>query len=209
MTEAPGDQRDRSTHAQLIGCAGCGGVVLSILTLLALTVFRSEQVFFDDPAQVTAALQAIVPSELPRGYRPYRGARAGQQRLVQVVPESYRGDKVPLSSDLMIAAWSFPPGTSATDAGRQALDYWTELVAKELGKLAAAKPKDQQVTLPLRGGTVRATQRELPGAGVPLRLIVVVTARAPGDPEPVALSFLGAAPRFDRPALLEFLGSIR
>lgn len=73
MTEAPGDQRDRSTHAQLIGCAGCGGVVLSILTLLALTVFRSEQVFFDDPAQVTAALQAIVPSELPRGYRPYRG----------------------------------------------------------------------------------------------------------------------------------------
>ena len=209
MSAPTGEEAERRTRAQLAGCGGCGGVVLSVLVLLALTVVRSDRTFFDDPAQVEATLQAIVPCQLPRGYRPYRGAHAGGQRLVQAVPETFRGEQVPLSSALLIAVWSFPSGTPVSQAQAQALEYWTQLVGQRLGAPAADGPADQAVELPLRGGAVAAVQRDLPGAGVPLRLVVVAAPRAPGGAEPVAFSFLGAAPRFDRAALLDFLGSVR
>src|SRR5690606_37092246 len=57
----PTEQQERATLVQLGGCVGCGGLVLLVFALLALTVSRSDRRFTDEPVEVEATLQGIVP----------------------------------------------------------------------------------------------------------------------------------------------------
>lgn len=203
----PTEQQERATLVQLGGCVGCGGLVLLVFALLALTVMRSDRRFTDEPVEVEAALRSIAPSAMvPPGYRGFRAAIAEERRLVQLVPEGYDAKPVPLEEPLTIAVWTFAPGTSLEAARAEVEGYWPKLVEERLGAEAAQVTAEEAVELPAFGGSHRGRRWELRGGSTPLRLVIVVLPRPEG---PIALTFVGAAEQFDQPAVDAFLGALR
>ncbi len=203
----PTEQQERATLVQLGGCVGCGGVILLIFALLALTVSRSDRRFTDEPVEVEAVLRQVAPSAvIPPGYRGFRAAIAEERRLVQLVPEGYEADKVPLGEPLTIAVWTFAPGTSLEAARAEVEGYWPKLVEEYLGAEAAQATAEEAVELPAFGGSHPGRRWELRGGAAPLRLVIVVVPRPEG---PIALTFVGAAERFDQRAMDAFLGALR
>lgn len=218
-SQRPPDPPERGVVLQALTCFGCLGLILGVLGLMALGVRSNDQATRTEPAQVEQTLQAIVPCQLPSGYRGFRALERGGRKVATITPHTHSGLEVPLTGRLTLSLWTFAPGSSR-EAQREELEgYWLE----KLRDYARKTSKRPQVTLPepergtlaleVRGQPLEArTLRYTLGEGETSEEVLLLFARLPrqaGGSEEIALSAAASPRHFDRAALDAFLASVR
>lgn len=204
-------RNERGVLLQLGGCCGCLGFVGLILSLLVWTMLKADRETQITPREAEASLQAVVPCQLPPGYRGFRGISRGGRRIVLATPHTHSGLKVPLDGRLTLSVWTFQGADTPAERLAEVQAYFESKLQEEFsGELAP--PLTAPLELRLRGRALAAqalTYTCGPAPGVEVRLLLALFPRQAGSEELVAIGAIGAAERFDRAALDAFLGSIK
>jgi hypothetical protein len=200
--ELPADESDKAAIYQSLGCIGCGLVVVAIFVALGLTISRANKAFTNEPEGVLANLQAVVPCEVPAGYRPLNSMfREGDQRMAILAPTSYDGEVIKVDVPLLIQAWWW----NQTDRLMNLtvlMRFWEDRVADRFGEVQSVELGDpRQVTV--RGAAASADVRWIFCTKGKLRVVSVWL------DDQTAIAFLGLDDAFDEAAMKEFLASIR
>lgn len=180
-----------------------------IFLLLGLTYYRSSQVVLEDPAAVTANLQAIAACEIPLGYRALRGADDdGGRRIAVLAPQSFAGETMEVDLKLVISAWSFPAELPTEKRAAEALAFWKGKTEDVLGKATAVETESQTVTV--RNAPLEAQLTTMTCKEATVRIVVVVAPRASAtDADHAVFAFVGDANKFDTVAMDAFLASVK
>jgi hypothetical protein len=187
-------------------CAGCGSLILLTFVLLAWTVWHGDRSFTTDPARVEEHLQAIVPCQIPPGYRAFQGAYVpGRQRCAFLVPGGFRGERLDPRVALLVSAWTTPPGEDEPTARRGVVDFLVGLSGDRVGAEASADPAPV-VSRRLRGREVSLERHTVRVGEEVFRLEVLSVPGGPGGG--VHLGFLGREADFDEAAVEAFLASV-
>lgn len=200
------EHRDQLTLVQLGGCLGCGSIILAVFLLLGWTVLRTDARVLSDPQQVDANLQAIVPCQIPPGYRGFRGINDEARKIALLAPKDYGGTRVPVDRELTIGVWTFPPGVTPAARKSEVVTFWETMTREQLGHAAGALETSAPAptTITIAGKPFPADQRTLTARK---RLKLVVALVTLGDRE-LGLSFIGREEGFDTKAMTAFLESL-
>lgn len=200
-SDVPADESGKAALYQSLGCVGCGLVVVAIFVFLGFTIFHASKNFSTEPDAVLATLQAVVPCDVPKGYRPLNSMDAAGERIAILAPDSYDGETITFDLPLLIQVWSWTRPEREMNL-TVLMRFWEGRVADRFGEVKSIQLGDPR-PVTLRGAAASADVRWILCEEGKLRLVSVWL------DDRTAVTFIGVEEGFDDTAQAAFLASIR